>query len=69
MKCCDCCRYAVYETYPYGMGSASEMVDCRKADDMTEEEFEVNWEEGGANCPFFEDEDHGDYSDYMREEI
>ena len=67
-RCCDCCRYAVYD-YPYDIGSESVRVDCRKADDMTEKEADVNWEENGVNCPFFEEEDHCDYLDYLKEDL
>lgn len=50
-KCCENCKFAIFDSVPYGMGSTSYFSGCKKEDDFTEEnEFDgsADWE-----CPFW----------------
>lgn len=38
-KCCENCKYAIYDSVPYGSTSASMLSGCKKEDEVTEEEF------------------------------
>lgn len=49
-KCCENCKFAIYDSAPYGSTSASFLSGCEKEDFVTEDEYENNvecsqWEE------------------------
>ena len=53
MKCCESCKYAIYDSVPYGSTSAEYLSGCQKEDEVTEEEYEntvecSKWEGTGA---------------------
>jgi hypothetical protein len=37
IKCCENCKFAMYDSAPYGMGSASYISGCAKEDDLPED--------------------------------
>lgn len=39
-KCCSNCRWAEYDSVPYGSTNAVFLSGCKKEDSVTEEEFE-----------------------------
>ena len=39
-KCCENCKWAIYDSVPYGSTSADYLSGCKKEDEVTEEEFE-----------------------------
>ena len=40
IKCCSNCRWAIYDSVPYGSTNALFLSGCEKEDFVTEEEFE-----------------------------
>ena len=69
MKSCWSCKYCINDYFATGT------IDCKKQDDMTEDEFENYYgDNGGENCPYYEEERmvdmkncHYDYEDEKRE--
>jgi hypothetical protein len=55
MRCCETCKYAVYDSVPYGMGSCSYLSDCKRFDDMTEDEYDKACDTGGTICDFYDE--------------
>lgn len=46
IKCCENCRWAIYDSVPYGSTSVDYLSGCEKEDEITEEELECHcWEE------------------------
>ena len=66
MRCCETCKYAVYDSVPYGMGSCSYLSDCKRFDDMTEDEWDKACDTGGTVCNYY---DEVEVDDYEYEEI
>ena len=62
MRCCETCKYAVYDSVPYGMGSCSYLSDCKRFDDMTEDEWDKACDTRGTFCDYY-DEVEGNYYD------
>ena len=62
---CWSCKYCINDYFATGT------MDCKKQDDMTEDEFENYYgDNGGENCPYYEEERrfdvkycHYDYKD------
>ena len=49
-KCCENCRFAIYDSVPYGSTSTDYLSGCQKEDLVTEDEAEnivecSQWEE------------------------
>ncbi len=57
MRCCETCKYAVYDSVPYGMGSCSYLSDCKRFDDMTEDEWDKACDTGGTICDYYGEEE------------
>lgn len=55
MRCCETCKYAVYDSVPYGMGSCSYLSDCKRFDDMTEDEWDKACDTGGTICNYYDE--------------
>ena len=50
MKSCWTCKYCINDYFATGT------MDCKKCDDMTEEEVEKYYtKNGGENCPYYEE--------------
>ena len=46
IKCCENCKWAIYDSVPYGSTSVDYLSGCKKEDEVTEEEEECHcWEE------------------------
>lgn len=46
IKCCENCRWAIYDLVPYGATSVDYLSGCEKEDEVTEEELECHcWKE------------------------
>lgn len=50
-KSCENCRYAIYDSVSYGMGSCDCLTECQKMDEMTDEQ--VKQSENGV-CDLWE---------------
>lgn len=37
---CDLCKFAIYDSVPYGLGSVAYLSGCLKEEELTEEETE-----------------------------
>lgn len=51
IKCCENCKYAIYDSVPYGSTSANYLSGCQKEDEVSEQEAENEvechcWKEG-----------------------
>lgn len=55
---CESCKYAVYDSVPYGMGSTSYLSGCRLEDKMGEELSEEEIDlimDLKKQCPYYEE--------------
>lgn len=55
IKCCENCRWAIYDSVPYGATSVDYLSGCEKEDEVTEEELENKVE-----CHCYEGNKYGD---------
>lgn len=53
MKCCENCRFAIYDSVPYGSTSADMLSGCEKEDYMTGERIDQMTSEG--YCDLYEE--------------
>ena len=61
---CENCRHAIYDSVPYGMGSASILSDCGSEDAgmyFTEDDWDDIWCDGKRPCPYWKPYDEPDY--------
>ena len=60
MKSCWSCNHCINDYFATGT------LDCKKIDDMTEEEFDNYYtNNGGENCTYYEEDTR---EDYLKEE-
>lgn len=50
---CNGCIHAIYDTYPYGSTTATELTGCKREDDISEEEMDAICD-GKIDCPYAE---------------
>ena len=60
-KSCWSCKHCINDYFATGT------MDCKKQDDMTEDEFENYYgDNGGENCPYYDEDTREDYKEELR---
>lgn len=58
-RCCECCRFAIIDSVPYGSTCANYVSGCKKEDYMTGELIDQMTSEGV--CDLYEEEEQEEF--------